>query len=141
MIGRLFVLVVFFVALYAGYFTVECGPGGFPEIGAELIGVGTMSRSEEILEEYFDPELASRAIPHLRNNDRLSLDRVIEPRPRMNNIIISEGNPESVETVDLSYVGLRRQGTIHWYGRLGLVTQVGGSEVIWVVIAARENYR
>lgn len=63
------------------------------------------------------------------------IDRVAEPRPKLQELVARYGEPERVEDADLSAHGIRQEATLFYYGRLGLVSPKGqGDKIFWVIV-------
>ena len=92
------------------------------------------SREEQILRDFFTVDFAQRKIAHLVQYDVPNFDAVRQPRPRIDEIISMYGAADKVEEIDLESFGVRQNGRIYYFKRLGLITPLAGKEVFWVLI-------
>ena len=81
-----------------------------------------------------DGDFAQKKVAHLVQYEMPNFDAVMNPRPRIEDVITEFGAADSVADQDLSSHGVRQTGRIYQYGRLGLVTKRGVDEIFWVII-------
>jgi hypothetical protein len=137
MTSKLLLLGSLGVLFYFGFILVRDSFTRVEEL--EQDAVPQPAPQEEILRTFFRDELAQKMIAHLALYDLQSFEVVMEPRPRLSEIVERFGEADSVAEEDLSAFGVSQRGRVHFYGRLGLVTLVGrpDQEIFWILIAER----
>ncbi len=90
-------------------------------------------------QEFFPEDFGKKRVIMLRSfgeGETALAERVAEPRPLIPEIRNKYGEPNYVEDVDLTPYGVKRNATVHYYGRLGLATSKDQKDgkVFWVVV-------
>ena len=108
---------------------------------AELMDEATAAQKvdveERTLRAHFNNDFAQQKIGHLALSKLGDFDAVVQPRPKLSDIVAGFAEPHSVEERALSPYGVRQSANVHSYGRLGLATPTNraDAEIFWVIIA------
>jgi hypothetical protein len=98
----------------------------------------TPGREEQILDTFFTVDFAQRKIAHIAQSDLADFDGVVQPRPRLTDVVAQYGPADSTWEADLSPFGVSDRAVVHRFGRLGLATPVNRTdgEIFWTLIVA-----
>jgi hypothetical protein len=98
----------------------------------------TPAREEQILYSFFTEEFAQRKIAHIALSSLADFDSVLQPRPRLSDVIAQYGPADTSWEADLSPFGVSERAVVHRFGRLGLATPVNRTdgEIFWTLIVA-----
>jgi hypothetical protein len=98
------------------------------------------SIGEQILSDrdFFFEEFAQRQLVQLKviKDDLVSVARIPEPRPALDEIRSRYGEPDRIEETKLTRGGVNEDVTIYHYGRLGLAIPKGRQDgkVFWAIV-------
>ena len=66
--------------------------------------------------------------------DLQDFDAVMNPRPQISDVIAKFGEADKVVEEDLAPFGVKQNGKVYYFGRLGFITLVNGQDIFWVLI-------
>ncbi len=139
MFGRVVWFLVISAVFYGGYRGVRMALDHFAV--AMIAEEEETPIEEQILldQDFFPEDFGKKRVIMLRSfgeGETALAERVAEPRPFIPEIRDKYGEPDYVEDGDLTPYGVKRDATVHYYGRLGLASPKGQTDgkIFWVVV-------